>query len=900
MALVLKDRVKETSTSTGTGDFVLAGAADGFQSFTDALADGDTTYYAIEDGTDWETGLGTWTESTSTLARTTIYESSNSGNAVDWEAGDKNVFITQPAKRAGTIPAYTQISELPTVGLNSGDIAFVSSANRLYLSNGSGWFSVAVVNQTPTVSGNSASYTLANDGTATTVTLTGTDPEGFALTWSATTSGDTSAATVTNVDNVFTITPSTNTSDAGIITVTFRASDGVNIGTASSEFKLQFVHAAWKSVFISLGTSSTNAVGNKTFVDRSSNTHTVTASGSPYQTAFHPYLDSWCTEHTGGTRDGGYFYTNFTSQTGSDGDFTVELWFYRTQSEELYCRPFSIESGTGNAVETWGNSFQLKTTFTNLAQSGLVSSDTGLNKWHHVALTRASGTLRLFIDGEVAATSAQANTYDFNLGHIIFGAVDDNGGYALNKGSKLADIRVINGTAEYTAAFTPPTEPLEETDDTIFMWNGNRIADFSSNDNDVVYGTGNTGTLEIQADNPYGQGSEFASGDNKGAVYLDGSSYLTLGDVSDFNDFSTNKTIQFWIYPITTPASTNSYGLGVSNGTVGTTTLYWAFGVHGTGTGTGTVRFASYQRTAISSSNVIQYNAWNHLAAVYTASDNNITLYLNGTQVATGDHGNAPNFSNAVPAVVGASQGAYLTGYIADLQISDSAVYTTAFTPPTSPVGATGADYYVPMDNAGIFDKTGNVSINAPGSTIVTNTANVKFADSSIYFSGSVSHRIEHDRCNIQANEEFTIEFWAKLTTTEKRTCIFGVGDHSSTDFSLFCQSNGYFKMHPYGGYVASYDFWDNEWHHFAVTRDNAGTVRTFFDGTNILTSTGQSSQTFGTATNSIELGRLKNFAGYNMTGYLEGFQFLKGRCKYASNFSVPTSEQGRTNQVED
>lgn len=102
MALVLKDRVKETSTSTGTGNFVLAGAATGFQSFASALADGDTTYYAIEDGTDWETGLGTWTESTSTLARTTVYESSNSGNAVDWGAGTKNVFITQPASRVVT------------------------------------------------------------------------------------------------------------------------------------------------------------------------------------------------------------------------------------------------------------------------------------------------------------------------------------------------------------------------------------------------------------------------------------------------------------------------------------------------------------------------------------------------------------------------------------------------------------------------------------------------------------------------------------------------------------------------------------------------------------------------------------------------------------------------------
>jgi|GEM_PF-6507338 len=127
MALVLKDRVKETSTTTGTGSFTLAGAVDGFQSFTSALADGDTTYYVIEDGTDWETGLGTWTESGAVLARTTVYESSNSGSAVDWGAGTKDVFITLPASRviteSGAASAGSSSSGAPnslTFDLSSG------------------------------------------------------------------------------------------------------------------------------------------------------------------------------------------------------------------------------------------------------------------------------------------------------------------------------------------------------------------------------------------------------------------------------------------------------------------------------------------------------------------------------------------------------------------------------------------------------------------------------------------------------------------------------------------------------------------------------------------------------------------------------------------------------------
>lgn len=99
MALVVADRVKETTTTTGTGAYSLAGAEDSFQAFGDALSNNDTTYYAITDGTYWEVGIGTYTSSTDTLARTTILESSNSDSAVNWTAGEKQIFATMPADK---------------------------------------------------------------------------------------------------------------------------------------------------------------------------------------------------------------------------------------------------------------------------------------------------------------------------------------------------------------------------------------------------------------------------------------------------------------------------------------------------------------------------------------------------------------------------------------------------------------------------------------------------------------------------------------------------------------------------------------------------------------------------------------------------------------------------------
>ena len=99
MALVVKDRVQETATTTGTGTFTLAGAVSGFQSFS-VIGNANTTYYAIVLGSEWEVGLGTYTLSGTTLARTTILESSNGGTAVNFSAGTKNVFVTYPAEEA--------------------------------------------------------------------------------------------------------------------------------------------------------------------------------------------------------------------------------------------------------------------------------------------------------------------------------------------------------------------------------------------------------------------------------------------------------------------------------------------------------------------------------------------------------------------------------------------------------------------------------------------------------------------------------------------------------------------------------------------------------------------------------------------------------------------------------
>jgi hypothetical protein len=101
MAFVLADRVQETTTTTGTGTVTLAGAVTGFQSFA-AVGNGNSTYYTIaaQSGSDWEVGIGTYTSSGTTLSRSTVLSSSNSGNLVNFGAGTKSVFVTLPAEAA--------------------------------------------------------------------------------------------------------------------------------------------------------------------------------------------------------------------------------------------------------------------------------------------------------------------------------------------------------------------------------------------------------------------------------------------------------------------------------------------------------------------------------------------------------------------------------------------------------------------------------------------------------------------------------------------------------------------------------------------------------------------------------------------------------------------------------
>lgn len=149
MAFVLKDRVKETTTTTGTGTVTLAGAVLGYQSFS-AIGNANSCYYTIagQGTSEWEVGIGTYTSSGTTFSRDTVLASSNSGSLVNFSAGTKDVFCDYPAGRAviggeGYVENAYTINNSSTVNTGSNALSVgpltIASGVSVTVPSGSRW-----------------------------------------------------------------------------------------------------------------------------------------------------------------------------------------------------------------------------------------------------------------------------------------------------------------------------------------------------------------------------------------------------------------------------------------------------------------------------------------------------------------------------------------------------------------------------------------------------------------------------------------------------------------------------------------------------------------------------------------------------------------------------------------
>jgi len=797
---------------------------------------------------------------------------------------------------AGAVTIYSARANLPASGNTAGDQAYVTANNRLYIWNGSGWYNVALLNIAPGISsvtdsdGGTTPFTLATDGTATTITITAVDSDGDPITFAASAdSAFNGLGTISQSSNVFTITPKSQdsaTTSSG--TITFTATDGVNTASSGVQtFSLTYLVPQWKNIPLSVATSSTNSLTNSTFVDRSSNSTTVTTSGTPIQSAFNPYLDNWSFEIQ---NTGNSVLTDDVESFGTS-DFTAEGWVY-LKSHQTYNGLFGSRdtvSSTSGFVVTVASNGDVDLYSGSFIISGTQSLS--LNTWHHVAYTRSSGTHQLWVDGVSAGTTSTVRNYTDESATSIGG---DAGNVKLD--GYISNVRFVKGTAIYTSAFTPPTEKLTAVTGTkLLTAQSNRFIDNSS--------TGAVFTLanspKVSSFNPFGQSSEYDVGENKGSFYGENAGYLTVNGSSI--DFTSSWTIEFWVY-----YDASDVGAGIVsaiNAGSGVDGIYMLnasdFYI--------TVNGSSWGMSFQADSHLTRYS-WHHIAVTWDSST--YTVWIDGVSRSTLSSTSAVSFSSQTIGVGATSSGtSQFGGYISDYNITTgSAKYTSAFTPPTSPVGNTNADLYLPMDNAGIFDKAGNNRFTLYGKN--TSTTQTKYGATSVSFiSDSAGMQIEYQPWMNSINGDFTWEAWVYLTSGDGGT-LWSFGYDTDNRFDFGWQGTGGIRLLIKSGGTGSSIFsssdavssYQNTWAHIALVR-SGDTYTLYMNGTS--STSGTSSLTIPMDTvDGWQFGGREFNADYGggtlsdaFDGYMDNIQFVS-EAKYTSNFTAPTQTQGRVYQV--
>jgi len=809
----------------------------------------------------------------------------------------KNKWDTTATEVTGpTAAVYANVDALPTSGNITGAQAYVSGNNRLYIWNGTGWYNIALINTAPTISGVNSSYTLAVDGTATTVTITASDPEGLPITYSIASDTSGNIATVTQSSNVFTITPSTNTANGGTFSLTFRASDGVNIATAISEFTLEFSITNSKYTTALITSVGANNADNNDFVDSSGNSHTITAYGDVTQGSFSPFRQNGYSWQFDGTDD---FIEGPAVDLMGSGAFTVECWAYinstvstatdaflaQYQSNQKFI--FGVKS---DVVRVWMAGTEVRVGTTNI-----------IGEWHHFALVRdSSNSCQVYIDG-VAEGEAFTNTTDFStsLENFEIGSWDNGAGSDLD--GYITDLRVVKGTAVYTAAFTPPAERLTAvTNTSLLLGNLPYLAEGSTNN----YKLTSNGNVSMQPFTPYDNEEEYASSTDGGSIFFNGTNAYLRADTAldSMTSGDTEWTLEAWVYP-------NNLG-----GTGGTSEEF--FGCNRTSDGHNVLTVGPKQLRVDASdyTNLTDLVAkqWSHVAVVYHRGYNGLRYYINGYHV------NSYNPPGSQPALAdcafgigcefdGSSltPGNYFDGLMSDVRVSDHDIYgvsssynptsppTQEFTPPTAPLTATSdTDFLLHATNAGIIDKVQSVQeVLLEG--VTSSTTQTKYLSSSMYFDGTNDYIRADDAINgITSTTPFTIEAWVyptQIGTTGDRDYFFGINNLSAGGNILLI---GVSNIGVNGGSDDVTDLSLNTWSHVAFVYDGSGGWKYYingaldYTGSNTIALDAPSSFLIGAEADAANAGTLGNYFG----GYLSDIRVTKGLQRYTANFTPPAA----------
>ena len=636
----------------------------------------------------------------------------------------------------------------------------------------------------------------------------------------------------------------------------------------------------------------TNAAQNNTFLDSSTNNFSITRNGNTTQGTFTPYGSNWSMYQS----DASSAYLGFTTSVGTSfqfaGDFTIEGWVYYNSSSgdaSLYVisdntnyLALNISMSAGN-YNIYLNSGSPTSSFSHGISVGV---------WTHVAMVRSGSTVTLYTNGVSKGTITNSSTLGYSAP-----AINRTGGGVSGIDRYISNIRVVK-SAVYTSAFTPSTTPLTAIANTsLLTCQSNRFVDNSSN----AFTATITGSPSVQRFSPFSPTTAYSTSVIGGSGYFDGT-----GDTISFTDSSNIldmggvvASLEMWVYPTAATNASHVFGKygstwswSTSNG-IEYAIAYEPAGFYLVYNNSGGPAFVT-DPTARS------INQWYHVA-IASDTSNNLSLFVNGTRVATTTTSITKPTTRTGIIQGGNSVGSEtFTGYIANMNfILGSGAYSASsstITIPTAPsTVVTNTKLLVNYTNAGILDNAMMNDLETVGNAQIS-TSVKKYGTGSMYFDGSgdglirpVSNLFDF------ASGDFTVEFWANCVSTSGQGFFASVwedsgGSDANSSWLIRLNSGTIITHIMQGGStyntLTSSALSTNTWFHFAWVR-NGSTQTMYINGTSVASGTVTGSM--NTAIRSFRVGYQGAATNY-FNGYIDDLRITKGVARYTTTFTPPTA----------
>ena len=783
-----------------------------------------------------------------------------------------------------SLAVYATKENLPYTGLTSGDQAYVTNTSRFYISNGSGWYNVALVNANPALTiSPTGTIILSTEGTATTITLTGTDSDNAVagLQFSVESDGNFGGlATVSQDSSVFTITPrSEDSATTTSSTLTFKASDGVSFGTGNSILSLTFSvqYSNYTQLLLKADDASTD-----TQVDASSNTYTLTKYGTPTSTAYTPYHPGGYSYYFDGTGD----YISLPDSSDFDlgsGDFTVEFWVYQLGVNA---------DGTGSVVGQWAgsdrgwvvyvsSSFILFSYSTNGSNYVNVSDGAGIsyNEWTHVAVVRNGNTMQIYKNGTQTYNDAFNVTIN-NSGRILEIGANSGGTYGDFNGY-IRDLRIVKGTAVYTSAFTAPTKPLTAITNTkLLTCHLPYVVDGSTSGHSLTLNN----NTRIYRFSPYDYLGYSKSNDG-GSSYFDGNGDYYIAPFSITGE--SNTTIEAWIFM----ESISSHNVIYTQYPNANASSYPGRHMFYVGTSDNKLAYWVADDGTAKHSEVLKLNVWYHVAVV--RSGNTIKLYVNGKGETSGITFDRAIYNENINLVAEPHNSNYFEGWVTDLRVNyNSTTYTADFTPPTAPLTSSSDTKLLTFTNKNdMWNATGRSSL-ITSSGVSASTTQRKFNTSdSFYFNGSNSYLQVSNIDTVFGTGDWTIETWVYMTSvTGSRNIYDGRGSANQAIPTIYVSNGTLYYYVNQSSRIDGGSLSADTWYHIAVARTGTST-KLFVNGTQVgSTYSDSANYTRDSLARSAYWGNYAGNLGGDYIGYMQNMRITKGLARYTANFTAPTA----------